>query len=375
MSQLVLAKCASAGYNVSVSTAPAAIDDVTPNLGDRVLLKEQTAPAENGVWIYKGGGVAMLRDPLTEHIDGLSVRVAQGSGAGQTGLTGNATTDILTLNNHGFVADQPIIFTGLTGGAGLSNATTYYARTITQNTFQVATAPGGAAINFTTNVTAGTVQMSPVWPAGNADTDWRMVASDPITLNATALYFTRSNPSYLPGGPVRSPWNPTAPPAVIYEADRRSMFTSTKALVTATLYFIGPFTLAAGVPLTGVRLWATVAGTVTGRHVGLADANRLILAMSANAGSAFNANAKTDQAFSAPYTPPKDIVGAYVVLGLVASVTPTLIASAAGDATFLGQVPILCGTSSTAATTTPPTVGSTPGALTALTQSLYAAIY
>jgi len=72
-------------------------------------------------------------------------------------VTGVASTDILTSAAHGFAADQPVVLRGLTGGTGLTADTTYYARDITANTFKVAATAGGAAIDFTTDVTAGTV--------------------------------------------------------------------------------------------------------------------------------------------------------------------------------------------------------------------------
>jgi hypothetical protein len=81
-------------------------------------------------------------------------------GAGGYSVTGVASTDIFTATAHGYVLDQPIVFSGMTGGAGLTAGTTYYARTITANTFQVAAAPAGAAVDFTTDLTVGRVSGS-----------------------------------------------------------------------------------------------------------------------------------------------------------------------------------------------------------------------
>lgn len=72
-------------------------------------------------------------------------------------VTGVASTDVLAATAHGFVLDEPVVFRGTTGGAGITAGTTYYARTIAANTFQIAAAPAGAALNFTTDLTAGTV--------------------------------------------------------------------------------------------------------------------------------------------------------------------------------------------------------------------------
>lgn len=75
-------------------------------------------------------------------------------------VTGASATDIFTSNGHGYVAGNRVVFTALTGGAGLATQQAYYvlAANLTANTFQVSTTPGGAAANFTTDVTAGTVQ-------------------------------------------------------------------------------------------------------------------------------------------------------------------------------------------------------------------------
>ncbi|MCW3040938.1 MAG: hypothetical protein JWM31_2843 [Solirubrobacterales bacterium] len=72
-------------------------------------------------------------------------------------VTASASTDVFTATGHGFVVDEPVTFAGITGGAPIVAGTTYYARTITTNTFQIAATPGGAAIDITTNLTAGTV--------------------------------------------------------------------------------------------------------------------------------------------------------------------------------------------------------------------------
>lgn len=49
--------------NVDLTSAPAVIDGVTLELGDLVLIKNQTLPAENGVYVFNGVGVALTRAP------------------------------------------------------------------------------------------------------------------------------------------------------------------------------------------------------------------------------------------------------------------------------------------------------------------------
>lgn len=72
-------------------------------------------------------------------------------------VTGDAATDVLTSTAHGFADDDPIEFVGLTGGAPLVEATTYYVRDSTTDTFKVTATVGGTAIDLTTDLTAGTV--------------------------------------------------------------------------------------------------------------------------------------------------------------------------------------------------------------------------
>jgi hypothetical protein len=71
-----------------------------------------------------------------------------------------AADDIIdTTPAHGFAAGDAVVFTALTGGAGLVVNQVYYviAANLAANTFQVSATPGGAAVNFTTDITAGTV--------------------------------------------------------------------------------------------------------------------------------------------------------------------------------------------------------------------------
>lgn len=72
-------------------------------------------------------------------------------------ITGVATTDIITASGHNFTANQGVMFPSLTGGSGLNATTVYFVRDISGNDFKVSTSSGGAAVNFTTDITAGSV--------------------------------------------------------------------------------------------------------------------------------------------------------------------------------------------------------------------------
>ena len=71
--------------------------------------------------------------------------------------TGDAATDVITATGHIYTANQTVIFSSITGGAGLSANTVYFVRDISGSTFKVSATSGGAAINFTTNITAGSI--------------------------------------------------------------------------------------------------------------------------------------------------------------------------------------------------------------------------
>lgn len=65
-----------------------------------------------------------------------------------------AATDIVTLNEHGFETNDPLLVRAASGGvlpAPLGAGVTYYAIKLTDSTFQLAATPGGAAINLTTD--------------------------------------------------------------------------------------------------------------------------------------------------------------------------------------------------------------------------------
>jgi len=74
-----------------------------------------------------------------------------------TGITGDAGTDVITATDSAFANRQPVRFTALTGGTGLNTTTNYFVRDVSGATFKLETSIGGGAINFTTNITAGTL--------------------------------------------------------------------------------------------------------------------------------------------------------------------------------------------------------------------------
>jgi len=70
--------------------------------------------------------------------------------------TAVASTDIVTCTGHGLGEGDEVVFTALTGGAGLTLNKKYYALDVTATTFKVSATPNGSAVDITTNMTAGT---------------------------------------------------------------------------------------------------------------------------------------------------------------------------------------------------------------------------
>ncbi|MFC4014705.1 hypothetical protein ACFOY2_46295 [Nonomuraea purpurea] len=69
--------------NVSISTAPATLDGITLAAGNRLLLKNQTAAAENGLYVFTAAGQPLTRatdaDANSEVTPGLWVTVEEGA--------------------------------------------------------------------------------------------------------------------------------------------------------------------------------------------------------------------------------------------------------------------------------------------------------
>jgi hypothetical protein len=71
--------------NLNLASPGSSIDGVTLVAGDRVLVKAQTAPAENGVYVWNGAAVAMTRaaDASTgDELEAAIVPVEEGTNAG-----------------------------------------------------------------------------------------------------------------------------------------------------------------------------------------------------------------------------------------------------------------------------------------------------
>lgn len=65
--------------------------------------------------------------------------------------TFTASTNLVGVSTHGYIANQPVMFksAGFTPGTPLVAKKVYYAKTILTNTFEVSLTPGGATIDIT----------------------------------------------------------------------------------------------------------------------------------------------------------------------------------------------------------------------------------
>lgn len=78
-------------------------------------------------------------------------------------ITGTASTDVIACTAHGFSNGQQVLLPQLTGGAGLvassylTLGTTYFIINAATDSFKLSLTSGGAAVDFTSDITAGSV--------------------------------------------------------------------------------------------------------------------------------------------------------------------------------------------------------------------------
>jgi hypothetical protein len=103
--------------------------------------------------------------------------------------TGEAASDLFTTTHaHGLVIGQRVVSTAKTGGAGFTLGTHYVVAAPSATTFKLSDTPGGAPIDFTTDITALTLVVA-VAPPSVAD----LTGSRHITaINATTGAITLS---------------------------------------------------------------------------------------------------------------------------------------------------------------------------------------
>jgi HK97 family phage portal protein len=95
-----------------------------------------------------------------EGATGTTTQAARGMlGSDVTLQTSAAADDIIDASTHGLSIGDAVVFTALTGGTGLTAGQVYWviAANFTADDFQVSATPGGSAVDFTADITAGTV--------------------------------------------------------------------------------------------------------------------------------------------------------------------------------------------------------------------------
>lgn len=160
--------------NVSVGSAPSSIDGVTLASGNRVLLKNQTAPEENGIYTFASAASALTRatdfDTSGEVTSGAWTTVEEGTANADTGwlLT---TNNPITLNTTGLTFGA---FPAL-GGGSVAKYTT--------------TGPGSTGTTWTVTHNLGTKAIT--WSvsdvADDSFLDLAGVATDTNTLTLTSV--------------------------------------------------------------------------------------------------------------------------------------------------------------------------------------------
>ena len=106
-------------------------------------------------------GTAAVTDEGYYDANGVWVPAEGDLGTAITLTTSAAADDIVDATAaHGLAAGDAIVFTSLTGGTGLTTGRVYYviAANLDSDSFQVSTTPGGSAVNFSADITAGTAR-------------------------------------------------------------------------------------------------------------------------------------------------------------------------------------------------------------------------
>lgn len=143
-------------------TNNAAVNNVPNELDWQVsqMLKQMVRDAEysfiNGT--YQKPGNNSTGRQTRGLISAITSNVVTVSGSALPTVTATASTDLVNSTSHGLVAGDTVIFSSLTGGAGLTTDTTYYviASGLTTNVFKVSLQKNGPAVDITSDASAAT---------------------------------------------------------------------------------------------------------------------------------------------------------------------------------------------------------------------------
>jgi hypothetical protein len=151
--------------NLGLDSAPAAIDGVNLVTGDLVLLKNQTAPSENGIYVFGSAGGAFVRAvdmDIPAEFNSATVYVREGSTQADLGYTqtaevltvGTDTVSFIQFNGAGSVGAGD----GLSQSGNIINVgTTDGSITVSPDSIAVSSALQTAISNNTSAIAAETV--------------------------------------------------------------------------------------------------------------------------------------------------------------------------------------------------------------------------
>ena len=146
--------------NINLASAPAAIDGITLSSGNRVLVKDQSLPEANGIYIFNGAGSAMTRatdfdslSPLDE-INGAYTFAQEG--------TANAGKGYVQTGTVATLGTDPITFVFFNAAASITASTGLVK---VGNDIQIDPSAAGAGLGFSAgvlsvNVDAATIEIN-----------------------------------------------------------------------------------------------------------------------------------------------------------------------------------------------------------------------
>ena len=131
---------------------------LNPTYGTNLLKQPQIVDASR-----RGDNGAAFRDGVIGNVLGFGIgeTPAMPTNNGTAfAITGTASTNLVNAVAHGLLDGDRVIFPTLTGGAGLTAASVaYFVRDKTADTFKVAATVGGAAVDISTDYSAGTCRL------------------------------------------------------------------------------------------------------------------------------------------------------------------------------------------------------------------------
>lgn len=161
--------------DVNIVSAPASIDSYTLSMYDRVLLKDQSAPEENGMYVFNGTGNPLTRssdmNTWNEVVGSIMYIEQGGTNAGATFVNTNVSGGILGVTAINFT---PFSVAGSISGTGTSNYVAYWNGTSTLTAEQYLSASRGGLASDVSAFTGVVKAASGVFSASalvNADVD------------------------------------------------------------------------------------------------------------------------------------------------------------------------------------------------------------